>query len=614
MSKFRIWMAVLACVLFLAGCSGSASDDDGTTTTGWGGLYGISPVVAVAYHPTSYVTFAAPSELGFRYWNGSGWYHYLTHNSLVRSNHVRDFAIDNNGILWIATDMGVSRFNGSAFASFTHSNTSGGLISDNVYSLCLDSSGAMWVGTDSGASLYNATTGWQSLTTGLSSLTIKSMAVDNAGNVWFGHDGAGVTRLRNGGGYDYYSTSNGMANGDVTGMDVDSSGDVWLATPSGLHRFNGSTFTIYTTASGLPSSVVRDVAVDAADGVWVATNAGIAYRWTGSWTTYTTASGLSSDDTYSLAVETSSTAVWVGTAAGVDRFQGPSSWNSYGLSNANLPSNHVNDVAVDASGYTWFASNGGLTRYTGSSWTTWDSSVSSLPSDGTRCVLPFDNVIWVATNAGLFEFDGSAWATHDQTSGDLPSNTVQDLCADGTDLWIATTGGLVKRDSANTFTIYTTADGLGSNDVRGVAVDDSGVVWAATAGGLSTHDGASWSNIDTGSAATMPADLCTDVACVHGGVWIGTNGHGVAFYDGTAFTVHDASQDKLPSDTIVSLSEGTAKLYVSTPAGYAEFDGSTWTYYNEFNSPLINDDVNVVRLLSSGAAYVCTAGGVSVVK
>ncbi|MHC5036065.1 MAG: ligand-binding sensor domain-containing protein [Planctomycetota bacterium] len=600
--------------VLLASCTAGGSEPPPAFPT-WGALYGVSPVVDVIHSPGYSVTFALTKETGFRYYDGSGWNHYLTHNAYLRSNNGRALAVSQNGIVWIGTDLGISLFDGTGFLDVTVASTGGGLVSNNVLSLFCDSQDGMWVGTDAGVSLYDPNVpGWGTVTTGLASLTVTAIGEDGAGNIWFGHDGAGLTRMRTGG-FDIFDTGNGMSNGDVRAIVFDASQDGWFATAGGLHQYNGTAFNVHNTGTGMPSNDVRDVMVDGVQDIWAATAAGVAV-YSGSWTVYpATPGGLLSSDTHSLALEGST--VWIGTALGLNHLQLPSGWTQYSLSNTSLPSNQVHDVVVNAPGHTWFATDGGVTRFTGPAWTTWDTSNSPLASNPVYRILPDANAIWLATDTGLYWFDGAGWTTTNQGPGGLPSDQVRDLAlrADTGDLWIATAGGACRRDSGGTFTSFHMADGLGSDDVRAVAVDANGEVWAATAGGLSRFDGSAWTNLSTATTPSLPSDLLTAVAPATGGVWVGTESAGIAFFDGSGFTVHDASQGKLPSDVVRGILATGDQVFVATPAGMARFTGTGWLIYTEVNTPILSDDLNAVRVMGNGDLYICTRGaGVSVLR
>lgn len=66
----------------------------------------------------------------------------FTTNDGLSSNHIYDLTEDNNGFLWIATDNGVSRFDGKYFYNYTVKN---GLPSNEALQIIKENKGTIWV-------------------------------------------------------------------------------------------------------------------------------------------------------------------------------------------------------------------------------------------------------------------------------------------------------------------------------------------------------------------------------------------------------------------------------------------------------------------------------------
>lgn len=66
----------------------------------------------------------------------------FTTNDGLPSNHIYDFVEDNNGFLWIATDNGVSRFDGKYFYNYSVKN---GLPSNDALQIIKEIDGTIWV-------------------------------------------------------------------------------------------------------------------------------------------------------------------------------------------------------------------------------------------------------------------------------------------------------------------------------------------------------------------------------------------------------------------------------------------------------------------------------------
>ena len=102
---------------------------------------------------------------------------------------------------------------------------------------------------------------------------------------------------------------------------------------------------------------VRVVAYDAKGRLWFGAQ-GCAGVWDGmKWTLFTGAEGLPYDQ-FTCAVAGEDGVMWFGTKRGAIRADGEHF--AYRLSRRWLPDDHVNDIAVDAGGTAWIATNGGV--------------------------------------------------------------------------------------------------------------------------------------------------------------------------------------------------------------------------------------------------------------
>ena len=77
-----------------------------------------------------------------------------TNNGLV-SNTITCIEIDSKGVIWIGTEKGVSRFDGTNWVTYTKENTNNGLVSDDIYCISFDKQGNTWFGTFKGASKFD---------------------------------------------------------------------------------------------------------------------------------------------------------------------------------------------------------------------------------------------------------------------------------------------------------------------------------------------------------------------------------------------------------------------------------------------------------------------------
>jgi len=112
----------------------------------------------------------------------------------LAGNAVRYIHRDPDGVMWFATESGVSRYDGKGFINLTIED---GLADDYVNTIYRGLDGILWFGTDNGVSMYDGIA-WSSLDTrdGLAGRYVVSILQDPDGFLWFGTQDGGVTRYR----------------------------------------------------------------------------------------------------------------------------------------------------------------------------------------------------------------------------------------------------------------------------------------------------------------------------------------------------------------------------------------------------------------------------------
>lgn len=148
--------------------------------------------------------------------NGEVWFHLAYHKFFSNSNDeslarwhpkdglkfygiedglidhkVNDLLLDRTGNLWIATQSGLARFDGSTFHTFT---TEDGLPSDHIHCVFEDSRGHCWIGTDGGVVHYNDQF-FQTIKSPHMGPVLKIFE-DREGNFWFATVLGSIIRYR----------------------------------------------------------------------------------------------------------------------------------------------------------------------------------------------------------------------------------------------------------------------------------------------------------------------------------------------------------------------------------------------------------------------------------
>jgi ligand-binding sensor domain-containing protein len=311
-------------------------------------------------------------------------------------------------------------------------------------------------------------------------------------------------------------------------------------------------------------------------------------------------------------LETRDGYLWVGTQAGIARFDGVRFTVFDHTNTSALHDDYIDDLAEDSQGTLWIAtSNGGVTSFR-------NGVFSHLDGIGARAGLTLaadgDGSIWIGGYGGVVHVRNGKVVKSYTTSAGLSGDPVRRLVVDkDRSVWIATPGGLnhLVGDRMET---YSNKDGLPSNDVTNIYLGADGALWVQTQSSsivrrvqghfqplslqkvssptidiLQDHDGNLWlASVTEGlfrvhgnqiSHFTTKDGLSSDVVSAlyedrDGNIWVGTNEGGLdRFHDGS-FTTY-AKEEGLAADQTYSVIEDhVGDIWITTVAGVERLHGS----------------------------------------
>jgi ligand-binding sensor domain-containing protein len=517
-------------------------------------------------------------------------------------------------LLWIASDIGVSKFSPYINNGEIRDNARqlGGLPREED-AVCVNVIGDnVWAGTAQGVAFTDRDNpniqnpaSWRSFRqsdNGLGNADIRSIIAYHD-TVLVG-TAAGVFKL--GISPDTLWSSMGLTSNIVYQLYL-AGATLLAATNHGIFQYNGTAWTGYIN-SGLPGSLARDLALDSRDVLWAATpNSGL---------------GELSDS------------VWV-----LHSIPGPAS-------------NIIGRLAIDSSGGVWMTHDGkGLSRLADGQWRIYNSSnsdpdgsgpLSGLESNDEICltVAP-DGSIWAGDfGHGLYQYDWTSW--HHWTPSNCP---MVGAANDGSywaatavladpmgNIWVSSFGAIhhllmgvfAPYSPDSTWQLfYADSIGLTTNFATVFGSQDS-TIWVGRGDGLDrlNHQGTPFEKSDDQWLADITDLNVTDMSFDPTGIlWLAT-ASGLYFINPADDTVGNVELPSTISGSVNGVaSDGVGNIWVATVAGLgilkpnrAEPGRSLWQdTLTTANSPILGNTVTSVTVdIPTGVVYIGTQNGLSV--
>tara|TARA_B110000438_G_C15786394_1_gene638624 strand:- start:300 stop:1526 length:1227 start_codon:yes stop_codon:yes gene_type:complete len=306
--------------------------------------------------------------------SGQTFTNYDTTSSELIDNVVNWIDIDANDNVWMATQNGISKFDGTNWESYT-TTSHPGLIDNNISSICVMSNGDIWAGSDIGVSKFNGSQ-WISFTEldGLGDNRVFHISQSSDGRIWFG-EYDGIT-IYDGSNWISYNMSDGLPFGGIYYSTFETNGDAWLASDlGGLIHFDGVTFTEYTENEGLINDGVRAIAIDNQNNKWTGTEDGISVL--------NNSNVFDVNHTMMLLLPPPDTL------------------------------NPVEDIKINSAGDIWagiyvdyLVTEGGIAMFDGTSWTDFDVSDGLIGPVVRSLAIDSQDAVWVATSTGVSKLSG----------------------------------------------------------------------------------------------------------------------------------------------------------------------------------------------------------------
>jgi diguanylate cyclase (GGDEF)-like protein len=572
--------------------------------------------------------------------------------------NIPSLAQDRTGFLWVGTQNGLYRYDGSQFQSFGPSQ---GLPERMIQDLYVGQDGTLWVATTTGifyqqrdgrfssvqaptpsgqfipragtaftsnkpnevvaATRYGAMllrktsdNRWVAQAMKLDSTNVESVLYGADGALWYGCD-SDLCRL------DHGTTTHlrarlGLPEEQWTNLLLTRSGRVWIRGDVHVGEVDeiGQHFELHELPGSPASEAYPMLAEDAQGRILTPMGPSLGMWEKGRWRMVTERNGLSRFEIQDLFVDREGS-VWISVVGhGLKRWVGQDRWEGYTAADG-LSDDLVWAVTRDRKGRLWIGTESGLNWIPAGETNPKVWRQPGIVTDRAGGLAQSaDGAIWVGSAAGtLVRIDPNSLKG---TQWKVPE--IFNLAVDrDQNVWAATTGGLYKLGSnwSRSTPTVTQSDVFGNSLQRfsDVCVDSMGRVWATAEQGLFLHDENGWHRIDLGTSGVNADVLAIDQ---QGYLWTAGSAQELMRLKVERYRVSEVKHIGRPpllSQQVVSLMvDHRGWLWVGQDAGLTVFDGRSWRSYTQDDGLLWNDtDSFALAEDPDQSIWIGTSGGLS---
>lgn len=470
----------------------------------------------------------------------------LTPEQGLNSFFINDIITDHSGKVWIASNKGLSSYDGKSFRHYTPNE---GLAHEEVF----------------------------------------RVLNDKQGNIWISHHyGLGITKY-DGKNFYQYGIAEGLTLNSIIGLQEDQNGDIWIKGTTITNvlkfvyvKFDEQTFSYYDTCEAISAEICNLVQLNSTILPSLKTELEIVYQDS---TVVYTAKFFEKNPVIFQAPQLAQNSHWIIHNTGISRLEGQ---QLVFYSNEDFKQSkydYISDIKENRFGQLWLPSKGGfgLMRFNPKSFQAlslkgvFESSIISALTEGQN------GEIWLGSfGFGLAKYDGQTYTVFPEFNQKKPYIRALYQDKEGV-LWIGTMyEGLYKYDG-KTFVNFNTANGLPSNDIYAITEDKAGNLWLGTAfGGLSKFDGhifTHYTHQNTSKKFDSSNTIRALLSDQKGNTWIGGYG-GLQKFDGKYFTYYTQKEGLRSNRVVTLLEDSKGRIWVGTDdAGVHCFDGKSFKNY-----------------------------------
>jgi diguanylate cyclase (GGDEF)-like protein len=529
-SKSRTWRLLFAILLgaAVAGAEGhsparplSYPDNPRFTSQRFGEQFGIGvvTVTSMAQDHNGFLWIGTQTGL-FRY-DGSR----VTRMSAVEpfvGHYIDSVMIAPDHSVWVEGFRGIAHFQNDEFKAL-NIPAEAGKLAGGTQGFALDSHGNIFAAVEHG--LLRASVGNPSsyrLFTKADGLDCKTETVVSGADdsIWFTCDQR-LARLARNANRPEWDSKLSLPKERVIALVFDGTGDLWLRSFRHLGRIDRLHHKLVDEPVAAANEEGGKPSLDHNGGLLVPSTAGLFWRDHGRWRVISEKDGLSSN-IIQIALEDSEGTLWVGGyGTGLDHLTGIRDWSAWTKAEG-LPENATWATQRDRQGRLWVATSHGIAVWSGRGWKTLTTRQGLAGNETRQLALARDGWIWAtALPGGISRIDPLTFRT--QRFPSFRGESYLFLMADAKgDIWATTRKQLLRFDGGKSaphpeqLALPKDAEG----QICYLDFSPAGVMWATGRDRLLRFDGKSW-RVFTRQDGLLGNTITSLAAVADDEVWVG---------------------------------------------------------------------------------------------
>jgi len=510
--------------------------------------------------------------------------------SILPQNFIKTILQTSDGFLWIGTESGLVRSDGTKFTLFDKNNTPA-FTNDYISCIYEDNQKNLWIGTFGGGLLVYKNGKFKGFTgkNGISHLFINSIHQDSHHHIWIGTGDGGLYRYKKNK-FVLYKKEHGLPDNIIRCIYADSKGNLWIGTPRGLSCFRNGKFTNYPVentprSDGSSGGDIKAICEDSQQQLWIGTNKALYLMKADNFIELKMEADASIPGIRDI-FQDSHKNIWLATKEkGLIRYY--NGIFSFLDKKKGFPTNNVLAVTEDSEGNLWVGtSTGGLNRLKDEKFTT-ITTKEGLSNDIALSIYQDSyGYLWIGTNNGLNRWKDGEFLHFTSKEG-LTNNIVNSICEDRQgNIWVGTDKGLnLLRNSRSE--IIKIKDYLQAQDILAILEDKAGNIWVGTLNGavkIREQTLQEFKQKD-GLASNLINFIFEDS---HGNLWFSTIGGGVTKYKDHKFTVYTTKNGLAHKALSCIYEDEDAVLWMGSQNGLSRFKDEKFTRYSQTDGLFYN--------------------------